>query len=75
MTAAGASAAAYPAGHLEGYPDTFRALFAAVYRDIDAGGPSSSPVYPTFADGHEALCIADAIARSGRDGGWVVVER
>ena len=50
MTAAGTAAAAYPAGHIEGYPDTFRALFAAVYRDVAAGVPSARPSYPTFAD-------------------------
>ena len=38
MTPAGAAAAAYPAGHVEGYPDTFRALFADIYRDVAAGG-------------------------------------
>ena len=55
LTPAGVAAAAYPAGHVEGYPDTFRALFAAVYRDIAAGGPSTRPTYPTFADGHDAV--------------------
>ena len=29
MTPAGVAAAGYPVGHVEGYPDTFRALFAA----------------------------------------------
>ena len=55
MTPAGVAAAAYPAGHVEGYPDTFRGLFAAVYRDIEAGGPADRPTYPTFADGHDAV--------------------
>ena len=41
MTAAGIAAAAFPAGHVEGYPDTFRALFGAVYSDIAAGAPST----------------------------------
>ena len=54
MTPAGVAAAGYPAGHVEGYPDTFRALFAAVYRDVAAGGPAAHPSYPTFADGHDA---------------------
>ncbi len=75
MTSAGADAAAYPAGHVEGYPDTFRALFAAVYRDIDAGKPSPDPLYPTFADGHDAVCVTEAIARSALEGGWANVRR
>ena len=75
MTEAGADATAYPAGHVEGYPDTFRALFAAVYRDIDAGKPSPDPLYPTFADGHDAVCVTEAIARSALEGGWANVRR
>ena len=46
MTPLGAAAAAYPAGHVEGYPDTFRALFAAVYRDVEAGAPAAQPAVP-----------------------------
>ncbi|HXF56718.1 MAG TPA: Gfo/Idh/MocA family oxidoreductase [Actinomycetota bacterium] len=65
----------YPGGHVEGYPDTFRALFAAVYADVERGQPSPAPAYPTFADGHEALCVLDAVARSAREGRWVAVER
>jgi predicted dehydrogenase len=61
--------------HVEGYPDTFRALFAAVYRDVAAGGPSTSPAYPTFADGHDAMAVCDAIAESARTGAWTKVER
>jgi predicted dehydrogenase len=65
----------YPGGHVEGYPDTFRALFATVYADIERGGPSREPAYPTFADGHDALRVLDAVQRSSADGRWVEVER
>jgi predicted dehydrogenase len=65
----------YPGGHVEGYPDTFRALFAEVYADVMAGGPSGTPRYPTFADGHDALLVTEAIARSSREQRWVTVER
>jgi predicted dehydrogenase len=75
MTSAGNDAAGYPAGHVEGYPDTFRALFAAVYRDVAAGGPSAHPSYPTFADGHDAMLVGDAVASSARSGSWTKVER
>jgi predicted dehydrogenase len=75
MTTAGIDAAGYPAGHVEGYPDTFRALFAAVYRDVAAGGPSAHPSYPTFADGHDAMLVGDAVASSARSGSWTKVER
>ena len=66
---------AYPGGHVEGYPDTFRALFAEVYADVARGGPSPDPTYPTFADGHDALLVTEAVARSSREQRWVPVER
>ena len=75
MTPPGAAAASYPAGHVEGYPDTFKALFAAVYRDIDAGQRSAEPSYPTFADGHDAVIVCEAIAESARSGTWVTIKR
>ncbi len=75
MTAAGAAAAGYPAGHVEGYPDTFRGLFAEVYRDVAAGAPSPRPSYPTFADGHDAVLVGEAVAVSARTGAWAKVER
>lgn len=65
----------YPAGHVEGYPDTFRALFSQVYADIVAGGPSPRPPYPTFADGHDAVCVTEAVAESSAKGHWVTVDR
>lgn len=65
----------YPGGHVEGYPDTFRALFAAVYDDVAAGGPSTEPDYPTFADGHDALLVTEAVARSASEQRWVKVNR
>jgi len=70
-----ASITGYPGGHVEGYPDTFRALFGEVYRDIAAGGPSAAPSYPTFADGHDALLVTEAVATSGRERRWTQVER
>ena len=66
---------AYPGGHVEGYPDTFRALFASVYSDIERGGPSASPAYPTFSDGHDAVCVTEAVARSSTEGRWTAVNR
>lgn len=65
----------YPGGHVEGYPDTFRALFASVYRDIAAGKPSTMPEYPTFADGHDALLVTDAVAKSAAEQRWTRVTR
>jgi predicted dehydrogenase len=65
----------YPGGHAEGFPDTFKQLYRAVYRAIEAGHPPAQPDYPTFADGHAELLLGEAIARSARDGRWVDVPR
>ncbi len=65
----------YPGGHVEGYADTFRALFASVYLDIATGGPSSEPDYPTFADGYDAMLVTDAVSRSAREQRWIAVDR
>ncbi len=72
-----AATAAYPAGHVEGYPDTFRALFAAVYADVANGSPSphEQVAYPTFADGHDAALIGEAVARSALSQSWATVDR
>jgi len=75
MGAAGKAASALPAGHVEGFFDTFCAHFRAVYADVVAGAPSSCPGYPTFADGHDEMLVGEAIARSAREGRWVEVDR
>jgi len=66
---------AYPGGHVEGFPDTFRALFSQVYADVANGGPAESPTYPTFADGHDVMAVTEAIAESHREQRWVSVQR
>jgi predicted dehydrogenase len=65
----------YPGGHVEGYPDTFRALFAEVYAAVAEGRPPENPRYPTFADGHDAVAVTEAVARSSDERRWVKVER
>ena len=63
----------YPPGHAQGFPDTFKALYRAVYAAVAAGGPPDEPDYPTFADGHDEAVIGDAIARSHAEQRWVTV--
>jgi predicted dehydrogenase len=75
MGAMGREAAFLPGGHVEGFADTFRALFSAVYADVGNGRPSERPVYPTFAEGHDEMLVGDAVARSSAEGRWVAVER
>ena len=66
---------AYPAGHVEGFPDTFRALFAQVYTAIDSGQRPGAAAYPTFADGHDAMLVTEAVARSHDEQRWTKVKR
>jgi predicted dehydrogenase len=61
----------YPAGHAEGYPDTFKQLYRAIYADIAAGRPSQHPLYATFEDAHHELAFCDAVSASAREGRWV----
>ena len=75
MNEAGRTAARLPGGHVEGFADTFGAVFSAVYTDIAAGGPSPEPRYATFAAGHEEMLIGDAVLESARTGAWAPVRR
>jgi predicted dehydrogenase len=75
MSDLGAAVTGYPGGHVEGYPDTFRGLFAAVYTDVAAGRPAPEPAYPTFADGHDIALVCQAVAASARSGSWAPVRR
>jgi predicted dehydrogenase len=62
----------HPGGHAEGFPDTFKHLFRAVYDRIASGG-DGPPAYPTFADGDREVRLCEAIARSAAEGHWVDV--
>jgi predicted dehydrogenase len=75
MGPAGVAAAALPGGHVEGFGDTFGALFRAIYADVAAGRPAPRPRYATFADGHDRMLVGDAIGESARLGRWVDVRR
>jgi predicted dehydrogenase len=75
MGSAGKAAAFLPGGHVEGFADTFRSLFSAIYADVGEGRPADRPRYPTFADGHDEMLVGDAVAASSRDGRWTAVNR
>lgn len=59
----------YPPGHAEGFPDTFKQLFRAIYTQID-GHPSH---YPTFTDGHREVLLVESILTSQRERRWIDV--
>jgi predicted dehydrogenase len=61
----------YPGGHNEGFPDTFKQLFRAVYDYIDRGDFAAPKPFPTFEDGHREIVLCQAILQSHRDRAWV----
>ncbi len=73
MNATGAAAASLPGGHVEGFADSFFALFRQVYTDAAAGQRSASATYASFDDGHYEMRVCDAVLTSAKKGGWVDV--
>ena len=71
MNAAGYSAAVAPAGHVEGFADSFHAFFKAVYSDILAGERKTSSTWATFEDGHQQMKFCDAVLLSSSEQRWV----
>jgi predicted dehydrogenase len=66
--------AAYPAGHPEGYPDTFVQLFKDFYGYIGKGDLHAARDFPTFQTGHDELVLCEAIAESAQKRAWVGVD-
>jgi predicted dehydrogenase len=73
MHPAAAARTHLPVGHAEGFADTFRELYRAVYADVARGEPAAEPEYPTFRDGHVENVIGDAVSLSNRERRWVEV--
>lgn len=61
----------YPAGHAEGYPDTFKQCFRAYYRYIAQGNFDAMRSFASFADGHRDNVLCDAFVESAERGTWV----
>jgi predicted dehydrogenase len=71
MNAMGAAAASLPGGHVEGFADTFHALFRQVYDDVAQGARAEGASYASFADGHYEMLFCDAVLQSAKAGRWV----
>ena len=63
----------YPGGHNEGFPDTFKQLFRAIYGYLDRGDFHAPCPFPTFADGHREIVLCQAILQSQRERAWIKV--
>jgi predicted dehydrogenase len=60
----------YPGGHPEGFPDSHKMHYRAVYEHIASGG--KTPVlFATAADGHHEVKLCEAILKSSRAKKWV----
>ncbi|WP_262107504.1 Gfo/Idh/MocA family protein [Arthrobacter sp. Marseille-P9274] len=70
LSAAGARYAQLPAGHPQGYQDSFNAFVADTFAAI-AGRPPDG--LPGFADGLRAAVLSQAVVDSARQRAWVEV--
>ena len=68
MNPYGTAATHLPGGHVEGFADTFRALFAQIHANITTG--TRRPSYASFADGHFEMQFCDAVLLSAIPGTW-----
>ena len=73
MNGLGAAATRLPGGHVEGFADSFRALFAQVYGDVAKGGRSDDATYASFEDGHYEMQFCAAVLKSAAEERWVEV--
>jgi predicted dehydrogenase len=59
----------YPGGHAEGFNDSHKMHYRAVYRHI--AGYDPNPLFATAADGHDEILLCEAILKSQAKGAWV----
>lgn len=62
----------YPGGHPEGFPDSHKMHYRAVYEHI-ASGRRTPALFATAADGHHEVQLCETILRSSENRRWVTV--
>ena len=62
----------YPGGHPEGFPDSHKMHYRAVYEHI-ASGRKTPVLFATAEDGHHEVQLCEAILRSSKQGRWISV--
>ena len=62
----------YPGGHPEGFPDSHKMHYRAVYQHI-ASGRRTPVLFATAADGHHEGQLGEAVLKSSRTKKWVKV--
>lgn len=73
LSPAARATTSYPGGHAEGFPDTFKQLFRAIYAYIATGDYRAPRPFPTFDDGHREALLCEAVLASQRRGEWVAI--
>jgi len=64
----------YPAGHPEGFPDSHKMHFRAIYEHI-ASGRKTPVLFASAADGHHEAEVCEAVLKSAAAGKWTRVTR
>ena len=64
----------YPGGHPEGFSDSHKMNFRAIYEHI-ASGRKTPLLFATAADGHHEVEVCEAVLKSAAAGKWVRVGR
>src|SRR6185503_13321456 len=62
----------YPGGHPEGFPDSHKMHYRAIYEHI-ASGRKTPVLFATAEDGHHEVQLCEAILKSSTTKGWVKV--
>lgn len=62
----------YPGGHPEGFSDSHKMQYRAVYEHI-ASGRTTPVLFATAEDGHHEVQLCEAVLRSHRSRSWVKV--
>ena len=65
--------APYPVGLVEGYPDSWKNIFSAIYEHISNidSGIDAVPEYPTFEDGYKIQLLIESVLESAEKNKWV----
>jgi predicted dehydrogenase len=63
----------YPAGHNEGFPDTFKQCFRSFYDYIEKSDFNAAPLFPTFKAGHREVVLCEAILKSNQEEKWITL--
>jgi len=62
----------YPGGHPEGFPDSHKMHYRAVYEHI-ASGRETPALFATAEEGHHEVRLCEAVLQSSRTKKWVAV--